>query len=193
MTWETSFDTRGRRWFWEAVAQQMIGNAASNLQSFVSCPLRYQQRTLLPASSSSVALEAWPDFVWDKGGGMPFPVTESDSSEERGDSITYQFGLKERISSIDRDQCLVRIETTNSGFPSPSPLRLKRNPILRHSRRWPSGADLGSQCALFQGGKRLSAPSPRRRSELLRKTCACSWRNLGQWSSSLGLAELASR
>eukprot|EP00961_Rhodomonas_salina_P299246 3938776-Rhodomonas_salina.3 len=74
---------------------------------------------------------------------MPFPVTESDSSEERGDSITYQFGLKERISSIDRDQCLVRIETTNSGFPSPSPLRLKRNPILRHSRRWPSGADLG--------------------------------------------------
>ena len=113
MIWDVSFETRKRRWLWEAVTRTMITAAANNFASHVATPLLYSRTTSLSATSRLDALEKWLSFVWREGGGLPLPTPVHQNEHSR--LIVPPF-LAERIVTVDRELCEICYTVDNPGL-----------------------------------------------------------------------------
>jgi hypothetical protein len=73
MVWQVNFDTRHRQRFWQAVTQFAISTAADTVVRAVATPRLFTRTLTLTNTNVNKAKDAFVNFVWNQGGGLPIP------------------------------------------------------------------------------------------------------------------------
>ena len=74
--WAVTFEAADnwRAALWQRVTENVIDTAAGNLAAYVATPLLHEIDLALPnCASPAAARDAFLDFVWERGGGLPVP------------------------------------------------------------------------------------------------------------------------
>ena len=128
LIWEVMFNTTSasRTFLWQAVTKRTISDTCNNLVAMLATPKVYTRRTILrygkdrrnqePIAPRQM-MEAWVEFCWKQGGGLPLPIPPirtGDSDEVRW--IVPPF-LKERLISVnmidDKDEAEIQYQVDN--------------------------------------------------------------------------------
>jgi len=72
MVWKVNFQVQSRPAFWKAFTEINVGVASDNLVSYLAKPRRITVETIIPGCSPENVMNAWIDFVWARGGNLPF-------------------------------------------------------------------------------------------------------------------------
>ena len=74
LTWAVTFEAADnwRAALWQRVTENVIDTAAGNLAAYVATPLLHEIDLALPnCASPAAARDAFLEFVWERGGGLP--------------------------------------------------------------------------------------------------------------------------
>eukprot|EP00929_Paragymnodinium_shiwhaense_P056681 TRINITY_DN28373_c0_g1_i1.p1 TRINITY_DN28373_c0_g1~~TRINITY_DN28373_c0_g1_i1.p1 ORF type:complete len:200 (-),score=22.35 TRINITY_DN28373_c0_g1_i1:121-720(-) len=138
MTWAVSFEVQpGFQLLWSPVTQSLISDGSANLQAAMEEDvLHVTVERRLPGLTCEEFLQAFLDFVWGGGGGLPTPQPDiiQQSFDPLGTGLTRRIapvGLIERITRVELSQGpneSVRIHymVDNPGFRS-------FYPVVQHS------------------------------------------------------------
>ena len=135
MKWTAEFEVVGRRGLWQAVSEALIGSACDNFVSYLSPPIVYRRTTVLPNVTPQQAMEAWLDFVWKQGGGLPTPLPPLSLPSEPPTTMTRIIAppfLKESVltaDSSDSESSVVEYQVDNPGLWTCYPVHTHRGQV----------------------------------------------------------------
>jgi hypothetical protein len=124
MTWEVKFQVRRYPKVAHFVTARMMHAAADHLQGTVSTPRVLSRRQRLRGvsiSSKEQALDAWMQFVWSDGGGLPLfipPLLIGGKEDKKLQRLILPPGLSESVVSVNRGaaRCEVHYVANNPGI-----------------------------------------------------------------------------
>ena len=107
MTFEAADNWRAA--LWQRVTENVIDTAAGNLAAYVATPLLHEIDLALPNCASPVAArDAFLDFVWERGGGLPVPPPLALGGER--ERLQLPPGLRERVVAVDDASVTYRVD-----------------------------------------------------------------------------------
>lgn len=115
MIWRIEFQVTARRAWWQAMTDFLISVTSDNLVAYLRPPLLYRRTTrikvpptnkLREQDHSAAIRDAWLDFVWQNGGGLPILPPISIQGPPRRTRMYIPPFLQESIVSTDSNNKL---------------------------------------------------------------------------------------
>ena len=116
LTWAVTFEAADnwRAALWQRVTENVIDTAAGNLAAYVATPLLHETELALPnCASPAAARDAFLDFVWERGGGLPVPPPLALGGER--ERLQLPPGLRERVVAVDDASVTYRVDNPGWG------------------------------------------------------------------------------
>ena len=116
LTWAVTFEAADnwRAALWQRVTENVIDTAAGNLAAYVATPLLHEIDLALPnCASPAAARDAFLDFVWERGGGLPVPPPLALGGER--ERLQLPPGLRERVVAVDDASVTYRVDNPGWG------------------------------------------------------------------------------